>query len=250
MVPSYVDQKVFDPPRKNVTKTTVSKNKRAIIFDLDGTLVDTLPDIALILNRVLVEQGLRQLTQAEIRLMIGNGAQQLIKKSFRKFRLDANDNRMNSTLNRFMDYYSANPVFHSNLFSGVVNTLKILQNNGFALGICTNKPQKITEQLLEEFSIRNFFGDAVIGGDTLTVRKPNPKHLLAVVKKTLSTPKNTIMVGDSVVDVTTSRNAKIPIIIVDFGYTANSPKQLGADIVMSKFEDLPGHIENLIQKFN
>ena len=224
------------------------KENRGIIFDLDGTLVDTLPDITLILNRVLVEQGLSELTQAEIRLMIGNGAQQLIEESFRKFRLDTDNDRLKSTLDRFMDYYSANPVVQSNLFPGVVKTLKILQNNGFALGICTNKPQKITERVLEEFSIRHFFGDAILGGDTLTVQKPDPRHLLAVTKKTRSIPKKTIMVGDSSVDVTTEKNAKISIIIVDFGSTAISPKRLGADIVMSKFEDLPRHIQNLFQK--
>jgi phosphoglycolate phosphatase len=221
-----------------MTEAMPQASDHAVIFDLDGTLVDTLPDLHVALNRVLEEEGLQTLAPAETRLMIGGGARNLIELAFQKRQVAAEGNRIDAGFNRFLNYYGAAPTVHSCPYPGVLEALVTLSNSGAALGVCTNKPQDMTNQVLQGLQLAHFFGDAVIGGDALSIRKPDAGHLLAVVEKTGRAAEKTIMVGDSETDVGAARNAGIPVIAVDFGYTALTPEELKADIVISHFDEL------------
>lgn len=216
-----------------------------MIFDLDGTLVDTLPDLHYAINRVLEEEGLKTLAQEETRLMIGGGARNLIELAFAKREINADTCRINAGFDRFLNYYGAEPTSRSSTFPGVLNVLETLSGRGIGMGVCTNKPQKMAEQVLKGLNISHFFGEAVIGGDTLTLCKPDANHLLAVIKKTGRVPTNALMVGDSETDVSTARNAGVPIIAVDFGYTALPPEKLNADLLISHFDELIPALESI-----
>jgi phosphoglycolate phosphatase len=228
-----------------MTEAMPQASDHAVIFDLDGTLVDTLPDLHVALNRVLKEEGLQTLAPAETRLMIGGGARNLIESAFQKQQVAAEGARVDAGFDRFLEYYGASTTVHSRPYSGVLETLTALSKSGIALGVCTNKPQDMTDQVLHGLQLAQFFGDAVIGGDALPIRKPDAGHLLAVVERTGRAPDKTIMVGDSETDVGAARNASIPVIAVDFGYTALTPEELKADIIISHFDELLAALETL-----
>lgn len=217
---------------------SVNTSDQAVIFDLDGTLVDTLPDLHVALNRVLEEEGLETLNPSETRLMIGGGARNLIELAFIKREIIGEEARVNAGFDRFLDYYGAEPTTHSRPYPGVLEALDCLSKYGIGLGVCTNKPQDMSEQVLSGLQIAHYFGDAVIGGDALSTRKPDASHLHAVIQKTGRSPNKTIMVGDSETDVGAARNAGIPVIAVDFGYTALTPEELKADKIISHFDEL------------
>ena len=219
-------------------ENSITASSHAVVFDLDGTLVDTLPDLHHAINRVLEEEGLKTLAKEETRLMIGGGARNLIQLAFAKRELNADTDRIDAGFDRFLKYYGAEPTAQSRTFPGVLNVLENLSEKGIAMGVCTNKPQEMAEQVLKGLEISHFFGEAVIGGDTLLIRKPDADHLLAVIKKTGRLPKNAVMVGDSETDVSAARNAGIPIIVVDFGYTAVPPEKLKGDVLISHFDEL------------
>jgi len=219
-------------------ENTLPGTDQAVIFDLDGTLVDTLPDLQHALNRVLKEEGLEALQTEETRLLIGGGARNLIDLAFTKRGIEADKNVIDEGFNRFVEYYRRELTVRSKTFPGVVDNLLKLSKSGVGLGVCTNKPQDLAEQVLEELQIRHFFGSAIIGGDALPVKKPSSAHLLAVIEKIGRVPENSFMVGDSETDVGVARNAGIPIIVVDFGYTKLKPEELNADSVISNFDEL------------
>jgi len=221
-----------------MSEPSPNASDQAVIFDLDGTLVDTLPDLHVALNRVLEEEGLQTLDPSETRLMIGGGARNLIELAFIKREIIGEKARIHAGFDRFLDYYGAEPTTHSRPYPGVLQALDSLSKFGTAMGVCTNKPQDMSEQVLNGLQIAHYFGDAVIGGDTLATRKPDASHLLAVIEKTGRSPDQTIMVGDSEADVGAARNAGIPVIAVDFGYTALTPEELKADIIISHFDEL------------
>ena len=219
-------------------KNSITASCHAVIFDLDGTLVDTLPDLHHAINLVLKEEGLKTLAREETRLMIGGGARNLIELAFAKREKNADPRRIDAGFDRFLKYYGAEPTARSSTFPGVLNVLENLQKKGIAMGVCTNKPQEMAEQVLEGLKISHFFGEAIIGGDTLSICKPNANHLLSVIGKTGRAPKDSLMVGDSETDVSAARNAGVPIIVVDFGYTALPAEKLNGDVVISHFDEL------------
>ncbi len=212
---------------------------RAVVFDLDGTLVDTLPDIHEALNRALAEDGLDPIDENACRRMIGGGAHNLIEQAFGMIGEATDSPRIDAVFERFLVLYAAEPAIRSLPFPGVIDTLDWLRGQNVALGICTNKPDGLTALVLEQLGLASYFGEAVIGGEGLPVRKPDPGHLLEVVRRTGHAPSQALMVGDSETDVAAARNAGLPVIAVDFGYTRVPPAELGADILISDFAHLP-----------
>ena len=211
---------------------------QAIVFDLDGTLVDTLPDIHEALNRSLSETGLSEIGEAACRNMIGGGAHNLIEQAFTLIGESSDNPRIDPVFARFIALYEAEPAVRSHPFPGAVAALEALREQGIALGICSNKPHTLTEMVLKDLKLEHFFGDAVIGGDALAIRKPDAGHLLEVIKRLGHPPSAALMVGDSATDVGAARNAGIPIIAVDFGYTNTPAAELGADALISHFDSL------------
>ena len=211
---------------------------KAIVFDLDGTLVDTLPDIHQALNRALAEARLAEIDEAACRNMIGGGARNLIEQAFAVIGERADEARIDELFERFLNLYRDEPAIRSKPFPGVIDALESLQGRGHALGICTNKPQELSELVLDGLDMGRFFGDVVIGGDALSIRKPDAGHLLEVIQRLGHLPADAVMVGDSAADVGAARNAGVPVIAVDFGYTDRPAAELGADALISHFDGL------------
>lgn len=216
----------------------------AVIFDLDGTLVDTAPDILAYLNEMLGEFGRPGLGLEVVKSMIGDGVKRLMIRGLEASGGVPDSLDLDDIFHRYLERYAAEPVRSSKPYPGMVDTLEALSNAGVTLGVCTNKPQTPTDRLLVRLGLDRYFG-SVIGGDALDVKKPDPGHLLAVLDKLQVEPQRAVLIGDSETDLKTARAAGIPCILVSFGYTAIPASDLGADRVIDHANDLIPALETL-----
>ena len=192
---------------------------KALIFDLDGTLVDTAPDLHAATNYVLGLIDRPQISMEQLRAFVGHGAMNLIERGI----LATGDPVDAATLKRLhkimLEYYGANIATHSVVFDGLIPILDKAQARGLKLGICTNKVERLSRQLLTELGLMQRFG-SLVGGDTLPVMKPLPEPLLEAGRRLGVTVPDMMMVGDSETDIRTAQAAKIPVLAVSFGYTS------------------------------
>ena len=216
----------------------------AVVFDLDGTLVDTAPDLTAHLNEMLAGLGRPALDLDEIRPMIGDGARALLKRGLEASGGLPAGADLDTLFLEFLARYTAQPVRYGAVYDGVVEVLDALQPAGVKLGVCTNKAQAPSDRVLAELGLRPYF-PVVIGGDALTVRKPDPGHLRAVVERLGIAPERSVMIGDSENDLLSARAAGIPCVLVSFGYTAIAAADLGADRVIDHFDELPEVLSQL-----
>ena len=207
----------------------------AIIFDLDGTLVDTAPDLGAALNRLLAEHGRAPVPPPDIRRMIGDGAAKLVERGF--IFTGGLPGALQPLVARFLEIYEPRVAETSRPFPGVTATLERLAAAGIPLGVCTNKPDQATRHLLDALALTRYFR-AVSGGD-VPARKPDSRHLLGVLRDLDASPSRSLMVGDSPNDVAAARNAGVPVVVVSFGYTQIPAAQLGADGLIDDFAVLP-----------
>jgi phosphoglycolate phosphatase len=218
----------------------------AIIFDLDGTLVDTAPDLVAALNSVLTAEGFAPITTAELRHMVGHGVRAMFEHALLRTSGNISPDRMDDLTDRFLKYYRTNIARGSRPFPQVPETLDRLALGGAGLGVCTNKPHDLTELLLNELSLSRHF-PAVIGGGRTPYSKPDPRHVFAVVKALNGHCRRAVFVGDSAIDVQAARAAEIPVIAMSYGYTPTPAAELGADAVLDDFAELPETIFRLIR---
>lgn len=216
----------------------------AVIFDLDGTLIDSAPDIGAALNRFLVRHGRPPVTDAQVRSMIGDGAGNLLRYAFAATGAPLEPGGEARLLPDFLDDYEAQPADPRTLYPGVPGTLEALAAAGIALGLCTNKPERVTRVVLEQVGLATRFS-AVAGGDTLAFRKPDGRHLAWVAERLGAAPDASVMVGDNANDVGAARAAGMPVIAVSYGYPRMPVAELGADLVIDRFADLPGALARL-----
>lgn len=224
----------------------MSLNGVSIIFDLDGTLVDTAPDLASAMNAVLERAGRRAIPASEVRHMVGRGARVLIETGFARTGTPLATEDLSAQVAHFLEHYEANLSRQSRPFSGVPEVLSRLLSLGAKLAVCTNKPHSLTLKLLTQLDLSNVFG-AVLGADARPYRKPDPRHLLDCVALLGGAAERSVMVGDSETDVAAARAAGVPIILVDYGYTSIPVAELGGDRVISAFAELPGAIEEILR---
>ena len=217
---------------------------KAGVFDLDGTLVDTLPDLHTAVSGLLAEAGLAAPSAPEVRRMIGDGARKLVERSLTWSRGAPSEAELEDAHRRFLEIYNAAPCVESRLFANVEAMLDRLAADATPLGVCTNKPQRPTELILSELGIMPRFA-AVVGGDAVERRKPHPDHLRLVLERMGAVPDHTIMVGDSKNDLAAARGCGLACILVDFGYSAEPVASLGADRVISDFAELEAALEAL-----
>ena len=217
---------------------------KAVVFDLDGTLVDTLPDLHAAVASLLGERGLAVPSAATVRLMIGDGARKLVERSLEWSAGAIDEADLEAAHERFLAIYNAAPCRESRVFANAEAALDQLRTAGLALGVCTNKPQRPTDAILETLGLRQRFR-AVIGGDAVARRKPHPDHLEAVLGRLEAVPATTVMVGDSRNDLMAARGCGMRCILVDFGYSAEPVETLGADRVIGDFADLAGALASL-----
>ena len=189
-----------------------------IVIDLDGTLVETAPDLHAALNHVLKLDGLRPISLDSIRMMIGDGAKALIRKGLAHNDQPIDEERITTELwPEFLSYYEANITQHSHLYDGALATLKNLKARGATLAICTNKAQHLAEQVLSELGVPDLF-QAILGGDRTISKKPDGAHILETIALAHGDPSKTIMIGDSQTDERAASHAELPFIMVSLGY--------------------------------
>jgi phosphoglycolate phosphatase len=217
-----------------------------VIFDLDGTLVDTAPDLLAALNVVLAAEGQEPIVPKDLRHLVGHGARAMFEHALLRRGMSAPADRMAALTDQFLAYYRANIARGSRPFPGVPETLDLLAGRGAGLGVCTNKAQDLTELLLNELQLTRHF-PAVIGGGRTPYSKPDARHVLAVVNALKGRRERAILVGDSQVDVAAARAADIPVIVMSYGYTPVPVAELGADAVVDEFAALPEVISRLVR---
>lgn len=217
---------------------------RTIIFDLDGTLVDTSPDLTAALNFVLVSAGRRPLPEAEVRTLVGRGARVLIERGMEATGEPVDQALVPKLLQDFIDHYGDNIAAGSTPFPGAETAVRHLIASGSKVGICTNKPQALSFKLMDALNLRRYF-PVILGADSQPYRKPDPRHLLDTVAKLGGDPRHAVMVGDSETDVKTARSADIPVVLVSFGYTEIPVAELGGDVIIDHFDALDAALAKL-----
>ena len=213
-----------------------------LLFDLDGTLVDTAPDLVATLNTILAKHDRAPMTLESVKKLIGDGARALLERGFEATGAPANG--LDALMADFIDIYVAASTVHSRPYNGVVDALESFAATGYRMAVCTNKPQAPSETILHEFDLMRFF-DTVVGGDRFPVRKPHAQHLLGALELMDTTNHPAIMVGDSYNDVASARNAGMPVIVVSYGYTTIPPVDLGGDILVDFFAEIPDAVNRL-----
>jgi phosphoglycolate phosphatase len=211
--------------------------RNALIFDLDGTLIDSAPDLHRSLNAVLAEQGRAPVGLDGIRAMVGDGAAKLVERGFADTGDAVAPAALPGLVQRFLVHYSAGRHGLTHAFPGVAETLTLLRERGCRLGVCTNKPYAPTMEILELLGLTGFFG-AVTGGDSLPVRKPDPGHLLGTLDLLGAAADHAVMIGDSANDVAVARAAGVPALVVRYGYTRTPVEELGADAIIDRFDEI------------
>ena len=217
---------------------------KALILDLDGTFVDTAPDLINSLNKVISNEGLPKLPFEIARACIGHGARHMISRGFQECNKNLSKQKLDDLFEKFLSHYEANIANESKIFPGALASLKKFQEHGWVFAICTNKLEHLARKLLNELNVSDYF-KVVTGADTYNFGKPNPLPIQKTMTKMGAIPENTIMVGDSGPDIEGAKNAGIPSIAVDFGYTPIPVSHFKPDKVISHFDDLWSAIQKV-----
>jgi phosphoglycolate phosphatase len=208
----------------------------ALIFDLDGTLVDTAPDLHAATNHVLGLIDRHPISMAELRSFVGHGAMNLIERGVAATGEAVDQDTLKKLHKQFLEYYGDNIADHSVVFDGVLDVLDSAQSHGLKMGVCTNKVERLSLKLLTELNMMQRFG-SLIGGDTLPVMKPDPSPLIEAAKRLGVNPKKILMLGDSETDIRTAQNAAVPVIAVTFGYTAQHVSAFDPTHVIDHYDE-------------
>ncbi len=212
---------------------------KAVVFDLDGTLIDSAPDLRVAVNKVLAEHRRRPLGLIEVKMMVGDGAVKLVERAFATTGGEPAVSDLPDLTARFLGFYEGHAAELTRPYAGVTETLSRLRADGRALGICTNKPEAATREVLHDLSLDGYF-DAVLGGDSIdSARKPDPRMLQGVLDALGVGANDAVMVGDAANDAGAARALGVPVILVSYGYTRIPVDELGADLIISEFSQLP-----------
>ncbi|SDU15192.1 HAD family hydrolase [Stappia sp. ES.058] len=210
-----------------------------LVFDLDGTLVDTKHDLANALNAVLAQEGHTPVSTQSLGHLFGHGARALLRKGLELNGVAAPDSALLDRLQpAFLDHYRANIAVESHPFPGAVDAMAALRARGFRIAVCTNKTEALARQLLDTLGLSAAI-DAFVGGDTYARSKPNAEPVLGAISRAGGQPARAVMIGDSKTDVDAARAACIPVIAVTFGYASVPVADLSPDAIISAFQTLP-----------
>ena len=223
-------------------------SKPLIIFDLDGTLADTAPDLLATLNRIIGPHGIDPVLRLNLGHLVGQGARVMIQRAFEDNGRDLADDLLDNLFDQFLEDYSANIAVHTKLFEGVEAAMDNLQAMGYGFAVCTNKTEALARQLLSELKIQHRF-DAITGRDTFPFCKPDGRHILETVSLASADKNQSIMIGDSVTDTTAAKNAGISSVVVSFGYSSQPVTELAADRIIDHFEELPDIVAEIANSY-
>ena len=208
-----------------------------VVFDLDGTLVDTAPDLIETLNVVLRREGLPPVEYAQARNMIGGGARRMIESGLKLEGRNASPGEIDRMFGDFIAYYAAHIADHSRPFPGLDDALDSLAADGCRFAVCTNKLEGLSRLLLDALRLSDRFA-AICGQDTFGIQKPDPEILRRTIAAAGGDPKRAVMIGDSGTDIDTARAAGIPVVAVEFGYSDPPVTELRPDRLIGHFRDL------------
>jgi phosphoglycolate phosphatase len=213
-----------------------------LVFDLDGTLVDSAPDLRAALNEMLRERGRPPLSLPQVRQMIGDGVPALVARALAAS--GAEPDQSARALPRFLQLYEADAVRLTRPYPAVPETLAALRRRGYRTAVCTNKPQHATHTVLEGLGLLPLF-DGIAGGDRFPVKKPDPGHLLGLIGALGARRDRAAMIGDSENDALVAHAAGVPVVLMRYGYARIDPEQLTADALLDHFIDLPAALQRL-----
>ena len=225
------------------------KQKFTILFDLDGTLVDTAPDLMLAHNHVMRKFGYPTKSTEDIRNLVGKGAGALIGRSIwgqakKEFSKVLDEKIKDDMVKEFINFYGKNIINKSTLINGVKEFLKWCKEQNISMAVCTNKQERLSNDLLKKIGIYDFF-EYVAGSDTFDYCKPDPRHLTNVVEILGADIKKTIMIGDSETDANAAKAAEIPVILLENGYTEKNTTEIYHNHLIKDFIG----IEKIISKY-
>ena len=224
--------------------------KFTILFDLDGTLVDTAPDLMVAHNHVMKKFGYEEKDFSDIKKLAGGGSRAMLKKSIHAIaelsgKIKKTDEKMEEEMTKeFIDFYSKNINTKSKLITGVIEFLDWCKNNSISMAVCTNKQEHLSIDLLKKIKIYHFF-DYVAGGNTFNHNKPNPKHLTDTIEILGGDINKTLIIGDSETDSNASKAANIPFILIEDGYTEKKTNEIYHDYLAKDFIGL----EKIVEKY-
>ncbi len=216
-----------------------------IVFDLDGTLVDTAPDLIDTLNLILARHDVPAVAFDDARAMIGAGVKPLLQRALASKGLQFAPDKIDALFEEYLKLYAAHIADRSRPFPGLEAALDRLAADGCILAVCTNKLEWLSRLLLDKLDLSPRFA-AICGQDTFAMRKPDPEMLRLTIAQAGGETARAVMVGDSMTDVATARAARVPVVAVDFGYTDTPPDQLGADRLIGHFDALDAAVKGLL----
>ncbi|WP_017931026.1 HAD-IA family hydrolase [Robiginitomaculum antarcticum] len=219
-------------------------SRASLVFDLDGTLVDTAPDLVRVLDTVVARHGVKAVNYNRIRNLIGFGARALITKALSDACVVVPDSEVDDMQAEFLTLYSQDIAQLSRPFDGVEETLAVLKRRGFDLSVATNKPGWLARPLLEALDMSLYF-DTVIGGDEPDAKKPDAAHIYAACGHRATRP--IVVIGDSPPDAGAARNAGATCILMSYGYSAVAIESLKADVILRKFREIPSALQSLLK---
>ena len=223
--------------------------KFTILFDLDGTLVNSAPDLMQAHNHVMKKYGYNERELSDIKKLAGRGSKVMLSRSMHELaelsgKIKKTDDVIEIMTKEFIDYYSKNIANESTLKNGLLNFLSWCKKNFISMAVCTNKQEHLSIDLLKKIKIYDFF-DYVAGGDTFNHNKPNPKHLTDTIEIIGGNIKKTLMIGDSETDSNAAKAASIPFVLIEDGYTEKKINEIYHDYLVKDFEGL----EKIIEKY-
>ncbi|MDE1993115.1 MAG: phosphoglycolate phosphatase [Rhizobiaceae bacterium] len=208
-----------------------------VVFDLDGTLLDTHADLIHSLNHTIAALDLEPVTYDNLTHLVGHGAQVMIERACKLRGYTLRQDELPPLLQRFIAHYTETMPGLTQPYPGLIAAMDTLKAQGYKLAVCTNKMELLARTLLDRLNLTHYF-EAITGGDTFTVRKPNAEHLIGTVERAGGDLGQTIMVGDSANDILVARNAGVPSIAVPFGYSDVGVETLGPSRVITHYDEL------------
>ncbi|MGO4436117.1 HAD family hydrolase [Rhizobium sp. RAF56] len=217
-----------------------------VVFDLDGTLIDTAPDLITSLNHTIAALDLAPVGYEDLTHLVGQGAKAMIERACRLRGHPLSDDALPPLLERFIAFYTDTMPGDSKPYPGLLSSMAALKTAGFRLAVCTNKMESLAVALLDRLELTGHF-DAVTGGDSFPVRKPDAQHLIGTVSRAGGDLSRTVMVGDSINDILVARNAGVPSIAVPFGYSDVGVETLNPNRIIAHYDELtPALVESLL----
>ena len=219
-----------------------------VVFDLDGTLIDTAPDLLASLNHCLEHAGLASAEPDALRRFVGMGGRVMIERAFAAQRRALDQVQLDELQQAFLEHYGGGLPGESQPYPGVVDALDRFEAAGYIAAVCTNKYESLATGLIGALGLTDRFA-AICGQDTFAFRKPDPRHLTETIAKAGGDPARALMVGDSRTDIDTAKAAGIPVVAVDFGYTDRHVREFEPSRIISHFDELTlGLAEELLRE--